>query len=91
MVAAEYPAATASVTAQADRWTALAAAYESGAVLTPGRAAELARWEALADRALRVQTTESARWAGLAAHHLAQTPGNQAWADRYQGLADASN
>jgi hypothetical protein len=91
LVAAEYPAATTRVRAEADRLTAFAAAYESGTVLTPGRLAEMARWEALADQALRARTTETARWTGLAAHHLAQTSGIQAWADRYQGLADASD
>ncbi len=90
LVASEYPGATARARAEADRWTALAAAYEGHSVLTSGRIAEATRWEALASRYTRVQTAEAARWNGLADHYLAHPAGVQAWADRYQGLADSS-
>lgn len=88
LAAAEYPGAAAGATAEAARWTALASAYQANVILSPGRQAEMARWEALAERHLRAQHAEAARWSGLAAHHIALTPANQAWADRYQGLAD---
>jgi hypothetical protein len=91
LVAAEYPFATAGVKAQSDRWTALAAAYDSGAVLPTGALAEAARWQGLADSYTRARTTETARWNALADHHLAHPPALQAWADRYEGLADTSD
>ena len=90
LVAAEYPGASVGARAESARLTALAAAYASGDIKTPGLAATQARWEALAHSYARTQRTETARWAGLAAHYTALTPANQAWADRYQGLADAS-
>ena len=91
IVAAEYPGALAGARAESARLTALAAAYASGDVKTPGLAAAQQRWEALADSYTRTQRTETARWTGLAAHHTALTQGNQAWANRYQGLADAAD
>lgn len=90
LVSAEYPDATAGAKAGSARWTALAATYQSPSVLTPGRLAEVARWEGLADQYTRAQTAEVARWNGLANHHQTHSPAVQAWADRYQGLADAS-
>ena len=90
LVAAEYPGASVGARAESARLTAQAAAYASGDVRTRELAATQARWEALADLHTRAQRTETARWAGLAAHNTALTPANQAWADRYQGLADAA-
>ena len=90
LVAAEYPGASVGARAESARLTALAAAYASGDVKSPGLAAAQERWEALADSYTRTQRTETARWAGLAAHHTALTPANQAWADRYQGLSNAA-
>ena len=90
LVAAEYPGASVGARAESARLTALAAAYASGDVKTAGLAAAQERWEALADSYTRAQTAETARWAGLAAHQTALNPANQAWADRYQGLADAA-
>lgn len=90
LVVAEYPGAVAGVRAEAERWTALAAAYAGHDILTPGQMAEAARWEALAGRYTRAHMAEAARWNGLANHHQTHAPALQAWADRYQGLADAS-
>jgi hypothetical protein len=69
--------------------TALAAAYRDHRILTPGQVAEMSRWDAIADRSTRARRTESARLAGLAQHHLTLPPAVQAWASRYQGLANA--
>lgn len=89
------PADTATrIGAEAERWTAMAAAYASHNILTPGQLAEMARWEALVATEYPGATAGARagaeRWTALAAaydSHSNLTPGQLAEVARWEALA----